>query len=81
MLYSFHCPQCKTRMDIFTSIAERHKQKCPYCGGALKKDVTVATPHIFKPYDDTAMDYPAVRIESEKQKKRELEKRGLQPKC
>jgi hypothetical protein len=30
---------------------------------------------------DTAMDYPAVRIESEKQKKRELEKRGLQPKC
>jgi hypothetical protein len=45
------------------------------------KKITVGVPHIFKPYDDTAMDFPSVRIESERQKKRELEKRGLQPKC
>jgi predicted nucleic acid-binding Zn ribbon protein len=69
------------RMEVFTSIADRHKQKCPYCDATLKKDVTVGVPHVFKPYEDWAMDSPPVRIESEKQKKRELEKRGLQPKC
>ena len=81
MLYSYHCPRCKVHLDLFTSIEKRHEQKCVFCGATLKKDVIVATPHIFKPYDDTAMDYPPVHIESEKQKKRELEKRGLQPKC
>jgi len=80
-LYQYHCTKCGARYELFSSVDDRHKQLCHFCDSPLKKDVTVGVPHIFKPYDDHGMDWPPVRIENEKQKKRELEKRGLQPKC
>jgi len=45
----------------------------------LKKVIPDVAMHIFKPYWDDMMDGKPVYIETEKQKKQELEKRGLQP--
>jgi len=45
----------------------------------LKKLIHRVSMHIFDSYWDDMMDVNPVYIESEKQKKQELEKRGLQP--
>ena len=45
----------------------------------LKKLIHRVSVHIFEAYLDDMMDDTPVYIESEKQKKQELEKRGLQP--
>jgi len=81
MIYDYLCPKCGTSYELFSPIEDRHSQICHFCDEPLVKKITVGVPHIFKPYDDWAMDWPPVRIEGEKQKKQELEKRGLQPKC
>jgi len=67
-------------MTLFVPVEKRHEQKCPKCGQRLEKLLSVAVPHIFKPYYDDMMADPPVYIESAKQKKKELEARGLDPK-
>lgn len=78
MLYEYYCPECKNRIERNVTIADRHNQTCE-CGMPLKKMIHRVSVHIFGPYWDDMMDDNPVYIESEKQKKQELEKRGLQP--
>jgi len=78
MLYEYYCPGCGKREERYTLISERHSQVCE-CGTSLKKVIPDVAMHIFKPYWDDMMDGKPVYIETEKQKKQELEKRGLQP--
>lgn len=78
MLYEYYCPGCERRDERNTLISERHNQVCE-CGTPLKKLIHRVAVQIFKPYLDDMMDVKPVYIESEKQKKQELEKRGLQP--
>jgi len=79
--YDYFCPDCNVQLECFSSIKERHNQRCPKCGMPLRKQISVGNVHIFKPYLDTFMSDPPVHIETARQKKQELEKRGLQPKC
>ena len=78
MLYEYCCPGCKRRIERDVIIADRHNQTCE-CGMPLKKLIHRVSVHIFEAYLDDMMDDNPVYIESEKQKKQELEKRGLQP--
>jgi len=47
----------------------------------MVKEISTAVPHIFKEYWDDMLDTKPVHIESRRQKKQELEKRGLQPRA
>ena len=78
MLYEYSCSGCGRRVERNVRIADRHNQTCE-CGMPLKKSIHRVSVHIFSSYWDDMMDVNPVYIESEKQKKQELEKRGLQP--
>ena len=78
MLYEYYCSGCKRRIERNVAIADRHNQTCE-CGMPLKKLIHRVSVHIFDSYWDDMMDVNPVYIESEEQKKQELEKRGLQP--
>jgi len=78
MLYEYCCSGCGKREERNTLISERHNQVCE-CGTPLKKLIHRIAVHIFKPYWDDMMDDKPVYIETEEQKKKELDRRGLQP--
>ena len=78
ILYEYRCENCSENHELYVPIEQRHNQYCPVCGMKMRKLLSNAKPHIFKPYWDDMMDTQPIYIESAEQKKQELEKRGLQ---
>ena len=77
-LYKYECEECGRYFDIYSSVEDRHDQYCPNCGSKLTKLISPIAVHIFEPYVDDMMDDKPIYIETRRQKKEELRKRGLE---
>ena len=46
--YEYECDKCKVHFDIFHSMKDTKKHKCPKCGGKAHKLIGAGTGVIFK---------------------------------
>jgi putative FmdB family regulatory protein len=57
-LYEYECSKCHKKIEIIQKVWEKAPEKCPYCGGVLKK--LLSTPAIkFKGSGWYVTDYAA----------------------
>jgi len=57
--YAYVCGQCNQATDIFQSIKEGHRRKCPKCGALkLKRQIGSGSGVIFKGTGFHCTDYP-----------------------
>ena len=75
-IYVYRCLQCQREFDRTVPMAARDAQRCD-CGGAVERLFPLFHTPTFKPQWDENLGPGKVFIESEKQYKAELKKRGL----
>lgn len=46
--YSYECKKCAHVLDVFHSMSENPRQKCPECGGAMRRLIGAGAGVIFK---------------------------------
>jgi putative FmdB family regulatory protein len=39
-LYEYQCSRCRARFEVIQKASDMPRQKCPKCGGALKKVIS-----------------------------------------
>ena len=55
--YEYECKDCGHSFDLFQSMTEKHLEKCPQCGGVLRRLIGKGTGIIFKGAGFYATDY------------------------
>lgn len=77
-LYDYECPKCGV-FEAFQKVADRHKQTCKFCKGAVKLVIlTVRKGRVFQEFvTDDPRTGGEVRITSKQQYKTFLDANGL----
>ncbi len=55
--YEYECQKCGHRFDVFQSITEKPKQRCPKCRGKIKRLLGAGAGFLFKGSGFYATDY------------------------
>lgn len=55
--YEYECLKCHQRFEVFQSIKEKPKKKCPNCGGHVKRLLGTGAGIIFKGSGFYTTDY------------------------
>ena len=55
--YEYECKDCGHSFELFQSMTEKHLEKCPQCGGVLRRLIGKGTGIIFKGAGFYATDY------------------------
>lgn len=55
--YEYECTQCKHNFEAFQKITDSHLEKCPECGGKVKRLIKSGAGFIFKGPGFYATDY------------------------
>ncbi|MDD2236067.1 MAG: zinc ribbon domain-containing protein [Kiritimatiellae bacterium] len=55
--YEYECQKCGHRFDVFQSITEKPKQRCPKCRGKVKRLLGAGAGFLFKGSGFYATDY------------------------
>jgi len=71
--YEYECTQCKHHFEEFQKITEKPLNKCPKCGGDLRRLISGGTGLIFKGSGFYITDYKKKNLPKE-EKKSELKK-------
>lgn len=64
--YEYECGKCGNRFEVFQSITEKPKQKCPKCRGKVKRLLGTGAGIIFKGSGFYATDYRSDSYKSAK---------------
>ncbi len=55
--YDYECQKCKHKLEFFQSMTAKHLDKCPECGGKVKRLIGGGAGIIFKGPGFYATDY------------------------
>ncbi len=66
--YDYECTKCGHRFELFQSMTEKPKKRCPECGGALRRLIGPGAGMIFKGSGFYATDYRSPSYKEQKHK-------------
>jgi len=75
--YEYECEKCGHRFEVFQSMTEPHRKRCPKCRGKVRRLVSGGAGIVFKGSGFYATDY---RSSSYKEQKRKESGESSQPK-
>jgi putative FmdB family regulatory protein len=75
--YEYECEKCGHRFDVFQSMTEPHRKRCPKCRGKVRRLVSGGAGIVFKGTGFYATDY---RSHSYKEQKRKESGEPVKPK-
>ncbi len=66
--YDYECTKCGHTFELFQSMTEKPKKRCPECGGALRRLIGPGAGMIFKGSGFYATDYRSPSYKEQKHK-------------
>jgi putative FmdB family regulatory protein len=80
--YEYECVKCHYTFEEFQQISEAPLEKCPKCGGRLRRLITGGAGVIFKGSGFYVTDYKRSNLpEKKEEKKKDLQKVPEKPKA
>ena len=69
--YEYECGDCGGKFELFQKITEEPREKCPSCGGKLRRLISPGAGLIFKGKGFYATDYRSESYRRQEKKERE----------
>ena len=77
-VYSYECPKCKKRIDLWCAVDDRDKRQPCSCGASLKRRISAPQVSIFKPrFFDLGPKHGRFHASSQGELRKKLEERNL----